>query len=87
MFFARLLYHEGVIDGRGVDLQVILALALAIMKTALQEKRPITTERKITSIRINQEVLHLAKVEAVKAKITLGEWLEDAIREKIESKN
>jgi len=36
------------------------------------------------SIRIDPDVLHQAKVEAVKAKKTLGGWLEDAIREKIE---
>jgi len=35
------------------------------------------------SIRINPEVLYQAKIEAVKAKVTLGEWLERAIREKI----
>ena len=35
------------------------------------------------SIRIDPEVLHQAKIEAVKAKITLGEWLEEAIKEKI----
>ena len=35
------------------------------------------------SIRIDPEVLHQAKVEAVKAKVTLGEWLEQAIKEKI----
>jgi predicted HicB family RNase H-like nuclease len=36
------------------------------------------------SIRIDPEILHQAKVEAVKAKKTLGEWLEEAILEKIE---
>jgi len=36
------------------------------------------------SIRIDPEVLHLAKIEAVKNKKTLGKWLEEAIREKIE---
>ena len=35
------------------------------------------------SIRIDPEVLHQAKVEAVTAKKTLGEWLEEAIKEKI----
>ncbi|MFC1924414.1 hypothetical protein ACFLXA_03505 [Chloroflexota bacterium] len=35
------------------------------------------------SIRIDPDVLHEAKVEAVKAKKTLGEWLEEAIKEKI----
>lgn len=35
------------------------------------------------SIRIDKETLHLAKIEAVKAKVTLGEWLEQAIKEKI----
>jgi len=36
------------------------------------------------SIRIDPEVLHQAKIQAVTDKTTLGEWLEDAIREKIE---
>ena len=35
------------------------------------------------SIRIDPDVLHQAKVEAVKAKVTLGEWLEEAIKERI----
>jgi predicted HicB family RNase H-like nuclease len=35
------------------------------------------------SIRIDPEILHKAKVEAVKAKVTLGKWLEQAINEKI----
>jgi len=39
------------------------------------------------SIRIDPEVLHQAKIEAVKATVTLGEWLEEAIREKIEREN
>jgi|GEM_PF-1537962 len=34
------------------------------------------------SIRIDPEALHQAKVEATKAKQTLGQWLEEAIREK-----
>ena len=38
------------------------------------------------SIRIDPEVLHKAKVEAVKAKIAIGEWLEEAITEKITGK-
>ena len=36
------------------------------------------------SIRIDPEALHQAKIEAVKAKKTLGEWLEEAIQEKTE---
>jgi len=35
------------------------------------------------SIRIDPDVLHQAKVEAVKAKKTLGQWLEEAIKEKV----
>jgi predicted HicB family RNase H-like nuclease len=35
------------------------------------------------SIRIDPEILHKAKVAAVTAKKTLGEWLEQAIIEKI----
>jgi predicted HicB family RNase H-like nuclease len=36
------------------------------------------------SIRINPEAIHLAKVEAVKEMKSLGAWLEEAIREKIQ---
>jgi len=36
------------------------------------------------SIRANPEVLHQARVAAVTLKKTLGQWLEEAIAEKIE---
>jgi predicted HicB family RNase H-like nuclease len=36
------------------------------------------------SIRIDPEVLHQARVAAVSSKKTLGKWLEEAIKEKIE---
>jgi predicted HicB family RNase H-like nuclease len=36
------------------------------------------------SIRMNPEVLHKARVAAVTQKKTLGQWLEEAIMEKIE---
>jgi predicted HicB family RNase H-like nuclease len=38
------------------------------------------------SIRINPEILHQAKVAAVSSKKTLGDWLEEAIQEKVERK-
>jgi predicted HicB family RNase H-like nuclease len=37
-----------------------------------------------TSIRVNPEALHQARVAAVTQKKTLGQWLEEAIMEKIE---
>ena len=37
-----------------------------------------------TSIRIDPEVLHQARVAAVTARTTLGRWLEEAIQAKIE---
>ncbi|MFC1954864.1 hypothetical protein ACFLVZ_03490 [Chloroflexota bacterium] len=37
-----------------------------------------------TSIRIDPEVFYQAKVSAVIKKKTLGNWLEEAIKEKIE---
>jgi len=37
-----------------------------------------------TSIRANPEVLHQARVAAVTQKKMLGQWLEEAILEKIE---
>jgi len=41
-------------------------------------------EKPVVSIRINPDILHLAKIEAVKSKISMGDWLEEAIKEKIE---
>ena len=40
--------------------------------------------RKPRNVKINPEALHRARVEALRAKKTLGEWLEEAIDEKIE---
>ena len=37
-----------------------------------------------TSIRIDPDVLHQARVAAVTVRQTLGQWLEEAILEKIE---
>jgi len=36
-----------------------------------------------TSIRVNLDILHQARVAAVMQKRTLGQWLEEAIIEKI----
>jgi len=46
----------------------------------MKEKSP----RPNLSIRMNPEVLHQARVAAVSQKKTLGQWLEEAIVEKIE---
>lgn len=40
-----------------------------------------------TSIRIEPEILHKARVAAVTTKKTLGKWLEEAITEKIARDN
>jgi len=37
-----------------------------------------------TSIRINPEAIHQARIAAVSQRKTLGQWLEEAITEKIE---
>jgi predicted HicB family RNase H-like nuclease len=39
------------------------------------------------SIRIDKETLRQAKIEAVRANKTLGKWLEEAIKEKIDKEN
>lgn len=46
------------------------------MKT--QERRP------ICAIRMKPDILHQARVAAITQKKTLGQWLEEAIAEKIE---
>ncbi len=38
------------------------------------------------SIRIDPQILLQAKIEAVRAQMTLGQWLEAAIQEKVERK-
>ena len=45
--------------------------------------RKVKIHRPNTSIRIDPDILQEARIEAVKAKMTLGEWLEIAIKEKI----
>ena len=40
--------------------------------------------RKSRNVKINSEALHRARVEALRSKKKLGEWLEQAIDEKIE---
>jgi len=39
--------------------------------------------RKPHNVKINPEGLHKARVEALRSKKTLGEWLEEVIEEKI----
>ena len=45
--------------------------------------RPRTGERPNISIRLDREVYRQAKIGAVVAGKTIGQWLEDAIREKV----
>ena len=46
--------------------------------------RPRTGIKPNTSIRVDPDILHQARVAAVTQKKTLGQWLEEAIVEKIE---
>ena len=50
------------------------------MVTPMNEK-PV---RKPRNVKIDPEALHRARVEALRSKKMVGEWLEDAIEEKIE---
>ena len=50
------------------------------MVTPMNEK-PV---RKPRNVKIDPEALHRARVEALRSRKTLGEWLEEAIDEKIE---
>ena len=40
--------------------------------------------RKLRNVKINPDTLHKAWVEALRERKTLGQWLEEAIDEKIE---
>jgi predicted HicB family RNase H-like nuclease len=46
--------------------------------------RPRTGIKPNTSIRIDPDILHQARIAAVTQKKTLGRWLEEAILDKIE---
>ena len=46
--------------------------------------RPRTGRAPNISLRINPDVYYVARIEAVTARKTLGQWIEEAIREKIE---
>jgi len=50
------------------------------MVTAMNEK-PV---RKPRNVKIDPEALHRARVEALRERKTIGEWLEELIEEKIE---
>ena len=41
-------------------------------------------ERKAKTIRMNEEVYHRARVAAVTSRKSLGQWLEEAIAEKLD---
>ena len=41
-------------------------------------------QRKLTAVRIKPTSMHQARIAAVTDKKTLGRWLEEAIREKVE---
>jgi hypothetical protein len=46
--------------------------------------RPKTGRQPNISIRINQEIYHKARIAAVTRKLTIGDWLGEAINEKVE---
>jgi len=46
--------------------------------------RPKTGRQPNISIRINPDIHHKAKIAAVTRKLTIGSWLEEAIKEKVE---
>ena len=46
--------------------------------------RPRTGRKPNTSIRIDLDILHRARIAAVTQKKTMGQWLEEAILEKVE---
>ena len=46
--------------------------------------RPRTGRAPNISLRINSDAYYAARIEAVTARKTLGQWIEEAIREKIE---
>jgi predicted HicB family RNase H-like nuclease len=54
------------------------------IKAVKRRGRPPTGRTPNTSIRVDREALHQARIAAVTARKTLGAWLEEAIQEKIQ---
>ena len=63
-----------------MDVLTRLSLYSTDMKTLMNGK----PARKPRNVLINPDALHRARIEALHLKKTLGEWLEEAIEEKIE---
>ena len=59
----------------------MLSLDSGATMTPMNEK----VLRKPRNVKINPEFLHKARVEALRARKSLGQWLEEAIEEKIET--
>ena len=59
---------------------IALLLYCSAMVTVMNEK----IVRKPRNVLINPDALHKARVEALRERKTLGEWLEEVIEEKIE---
>jgi len=57
---------------------------VAIQRTSDPGRRPRTGIKPNTSIRVDLDILHQARVAAVTLKKTPRQWLEEAILEKIE---
>jgi len=59
---------------------IALLLYCSAMVTPMNEK----IVRKPRNVLINPDALHKARVEALRERKTLGEWVEETIEEKIE---
>lgn len=58
--------------------------ALLLYRSAMVTRMNEEIARKPCNVLINPDALHEARVEALRARKSLGQWIEDAIEEKIE---
>lgn len=61
-----------------------MAVRLLLYRSAMVTQMNEEPVRKPRSIKINLDTVYKARVEALRSRKTLGEWLEEAIDEKIE---
>ncbi len=58
--------------------------ALLLYRNAMVTRMNEKPVRKPRNVLIDLDILHKARVEALRSKKTVGEWLEEAIEEKLE---
>ena len=85
--FVNLIYSQGKVLNSSIglaDLRImIVGLTFGVTGVTIYSMKQ-SKRKPTTSIRVNLDILHKARIAAVIQKKTLGQWLEEAIIEKVD---